>query len=167
MIIKSKSIKNRGGIRRTLEYVFKEDKNHTLLLTRFLAGAKDIDSMVKRFENNEHKRLRRRKDSVILFHDFISFHHSDSHKLNDDAMLKQIAKKYALMREQSLTLVVLHREKDHIHIHIVASGCRLDGRSARVSRVVFASVKKDLERFQERELRLVHSRVNHEKKRSN
>lgn len=167
MIIKSKSIQSRKGTRRTIEYLFKEQKEHTLLHTRFLPRSFDIDRIVERFEMNESRRLKRRKDSVILFHDFISFHKEDSHKLVHDDVLKEIAKRYSLMRKESLTLCVLHRERDHIHIHVLASGCRIDGRSARISKADFMKKKLELERFQLRELRLVHSRVNHEKKRPN
>lgn len=167
MIIKSKSIQSRDAIRRTIEYLFKEQKDHTLLHTRFLPRSLDIDGLVKRFQLNESRRLKRRKDSVILFHDFISFHKNDSHKLEHDDILKEIAKRYSLMREGSLTLCVLHRERDHIHIHILASGCRIDGRSARISKADFQKKKLELELYQLRELRLVHSRVNHQKKRPN
>jgi hypothetical protein len=164
MIIKSKSIQSRYGIRKAVEYLFKEEKEYTILHTRFLLRNANIERITEAFEKNEDKRIRRRKDSVVLFHDFISFHKNDSHKLEDDVFLKKVAKKYAKMREQSITVCVLHRERDHIHLHVMASGCRLDGKSARISKAEFQKKKLELERFQERELHLVHSRVVHEKK---
>ncbi len=166
MIIKSKSIKDRNhGIRRTVEYLFREDKHATLLHTRFLPYDVNIDIIVSIMEKVESGRIRRRKDSVVLFHDIISFHKNDSHKLESDEVLRKIARKYSLLRDQSITLCVLHREQEHIHIHVLATGCGLDGRSARVSKQEFQKKKLELERFQQLELRLVHSRVNHEKKR--
>lgn len=164
MIIKSRSIQYQYGIRKAVEYLFKEEKEHSILHTRFLPRNADIETIIDRFERNEDKRIRRRKDSVILSHDFISFHKRDSHKLEDDAFLKKVAKKYSKMREQSITVCVLHRERDHIHLHVMASGCRLDGKSSRISKAEFQKKKLELERFQERELHLVHSRVIHEKK---
>ena len=165
MIIKSKSIKDQKGIKRTIQYVFREDKSASLLYSRFLPLEVELEDIITRMEQNESKRIRRRKDSTILLHDIISFHKWDSHKLQENDFLRKIARKYSLLREQSITLCVLHREQDHIHIHVIASGCRLDGRSARVSKAQFQQKKVELEQFQQRELRLVHSRVNHEKKR--
>lgn len=163
MIIKSKSVNYKGCIKRTVNYLFREDKSASLLHTRFLPRDIDIDDVIQRFEHNERKRIRKRIDSTILFHDIISFHAKDAHKLQNDEMLRKIARKYSLMRDSSITLCVLHREQAHIHIHVLASGCRLDGRSARVSKADFKKKKLELERFQQRELRLVHSRVKHEK----
>jgi hypothetical protein len=126
----------------------------------------DIETMIKIFEKIENNRLYRRKDSAILFHDIISFNSKDSHKLQDDSFLKKVARKYTNMRDQSVTLCILHREQAHVHIHVI-TGCRLDGRSARVTKTEFKDKKIELERLQQREQRLVHSRVNHEKKRLN
>ncbi len=166
MIIKSKSIKDREqGIRRTIEYLFREDKSATLIHSRFIPRQAGIETMIKIFEKVEDNRTYRRKDSAILFHDVISFHSKDSHKLQGDLFLSKIARKYSQMRDQSVTLCILHREQNHVHIHVIA-GCRFDGRSARVTKAIFKEKKIELEKLQH-ELRLVHSRVNHEKKRHN
>ena len=168
MIIKSTSIKDRTGVRRVVEYVFKEHKQHSLLYSRFLPRNASIDTIVDCIESNESKRIRRRKDSVILFHDLVSFHAGDSDKLQDEKVLRRIARKYAKSRAgQSIAVVVAHRDQAHIHLHCLLSGAQFDnGRSARISQAEFQKCKLEMERFQEQEWGLEKSRVDHRKKKS-
>ena len=164
MIIKSTSIKDIKGIRRTVEYVFREDKDAKLIYTKYLPRKIDMGGMITSLQENEFLRLRRRKDSVILFHDFISFHSGDTESLEIEN-LKEIAKLYGDMRAGSINITVLHREAEHTHLHIISSGVEYGtGKSSRVSRATFNERKQLLELYQDRKLNLTFSRVDHRKK---
>ena len=142
-----------------------DKKDKSFLITHNLKGRK-IDKLVAQFIKNESFRKRKRKDSVIITHEIISFHKDDSENINIEK-LEEIAREYINKRNiNGLYVAVPHFDKEHYHIHICASGVdyRL-GKSLRMSKAGFQKLKKDIQNFQiEKFPEISKSLVAHEKK---
>jgi len=141
------------------------NKDKSFLITHNLKGRK-IDRLVPQFLENEKFRKRRRKDSVILTHEIISFHKEDSENISIEK-LEEIAREYIKQRNnKGLYIAVPHFDKQHYHIHICASGVDYRyGNSLRMTKAGFQKLKKDIQNFQiERFPEISKSLVAHDKK---
>jgi hypothetical protein len=115
---------------------------------------------------NEKFRKRRRKDSVMLTHEIISFHKDDSENISIEK-LEEIAREYINQRNsKGLYVAVPHFDKEHYHIHICASGVEYRyGNSLRMTKAGFQKLKKDIQNFQiERFPEISKSLVAHDRK---
>ncbi|QNM84889.1 relaxase/mobilization nuclease domain-containing protein [Polaribacter pectinis] len=189
MIIKSKSIKSKKALENTIRYILTKENQKELgfIMNKFIKGDRNFDkqmqeaktdlvkqeqilekriqNMVKQFESNELKRKVQRSNANRAYHEIVSFHKSDTDKLPKKVLLK-IARKYAKERSpNSMVISTMHSDKDHLHIHNVISALEFaTGKPVRLSRKEFKDVKIRMEQFQEKELGLEHSKVNHSKK---
>jgi hypothetical protein len=188
VIIKSKSIKSKTNLSNVLRYILvghdltdsgfvlsrairgdrkyhKElevTKGDTALETAVLEAR--IDNMLSQFESNNDKRLIPHKNGNRAYHEIISFHANDSKNLSREAML-DVARTYARGRSpNSLVVASMHRNREHLHIHVIVSAIELGGKVKRLSRGEFRQLKQKMERYQEKHLQLEHSKVNHSKK---
>lgn len=170
MLIKSLSRKSNSSqlIQYVLRYSLKEghakDKDDATLILRHNLRSHSIKNYIKEFKVNESFRLYKRKDSVTLFHNIISFSPRDK-ELITDSILKNISKKFVELRgTNSLYLAVAHKEKAHTHLHVIVSGVQLNGYSSRVSKQQFKHIKIELDKYQQEKYpELVHSLIPHEK----
>lgn len=162
MIVKSTSIKSKAGIARVIRYVFRDDKRAELIHSRYIPLNPSEEQIIALFEKQEAKRKNRRKNNIVIYHDILSFHASDSHKLMPEN-LREIAKRYSEMREYALSVSIAHTDTDHVHIHHLSSGYGINHVATRVSRQVFKQKKLELETYSRKRMRLVHSNVNHQK----
>lgn len=191
MIIKSKSIKSKKALENTIRYILTKESQKELgfIMNRYIKGdrkfditmkeaqsdlikqekvlEKRIQNMVKQLESNESKRKIQRSNANIAYHEIISFHKSDTDKLPKKVLLK-IARKYAKERApNSMVVATMHSDKDHLHIHNVISALEFaTGNPVRLSRKEFKDVKIKMEQYQEQELGLIHSKVDHSKKKA-
>jgi hypothetical protein len=142
------------------------DIDRSKLTVRHNIRARSLKGIIAEFAKNESFRLVKRKDSVRLYHTVLSLSNKDR-ALVDEKVLNDLAKKYVALRGlNNLYVGACHFDKDHAHIHIVHSGTSLDGRSSRVTKQQFHSIKLNLERYQlEQYPFLTHSLVDHGKKR--
>jgi hypothetical protein len=189
MIIKSKSIKSKKALENTIRYILTKEsqKQVGFIMNRYLKGDRNFDkqmrlaekdllkqekilekriqNMVKQFESNESKRKIQRSNANRAYHEIVSFHKSDTDKLPKKVLLK-IARKYAKERSpNSMVISTMHSDKDHLHIHNVISALEFaTGTPVRLSKTEFKEVKKRMEKFQEKELGLEFSKVDHSKK---
>jgi len=189
MIIKSKSIKSKRALENTIRYILTKESQKELgfIINRYIKGDRNFDSlmdeaqtdlkkqekilekriknMVNQFSHNESKRKIQRSNSNFAYHEIVSLHKSDTDKLPKKVMLK-IARKYAKERSpNSIIVSILHQEKDHLHIHNVISALEFaTGKPVRLSRKEFKEVKNRMEHYQDKELGLEFSKVNHSKK---
>jgi len=153
MIIKLKSFK-RPRYRTLLEYILGDEHQlsdstgKTFLVKHNLKG-RSIDAWEKQFTINEKFRQRRRKDSVLLTHEIISFHREDSQHLSLEA-LEDMARVYIRLRNpKGMYLAVPHFDKAHVHLHLCVSGVEYrSGKSLRISKDGFAKLKKDIQAYQ-------------------
>jgi hypothetical protein len=151
-----------------LRYSLKERDNqlkeHATVILRHNLRSRSLKGYIREYLENESFRGCRRKNSVLLYHDILSFSPQDKNKITDK-MLKEIATKYVLEKgPDNLFLVIAHHEKHHQHLHAIVSGINLKGYSSRQSKQQFKSMKLHLERFiNERFPELVHSAIQHER----
>lgn len=188
MIIKSKSIKSKKALENTIAYILTKESQKELgfIMNKFIRGDRNFDkqmklaekdlvkqrqildkriqNMVKQFEVNESKRKIARTNANRAYHEIISFHKSDTDKLPEKVLLK-IARKYAKERSpNSMVISTMHSDKDHLHIHNVISALEFaTGKPVRLTRKEFKQVKERMEIWQEKELGLEHSKVDHSK----
>jgi Relaxase/Mobilisation nuclease domain len=170
MIIKTLSRKSNSAqlIKYALRYSLKENafrnKEDAQVVLRHNLRTRSVKGYIREYTENETFRLYRRKDSVTLFHDILSFAPGDK-ELVDAPMLKDIAKKYVSLRgKNNLYLIVSHNEKAHTHLHCLVSGVNLAGYSARLPKAKYKQLLQELEQYQQEKYpQLVHSRNSHEK----
>lgn len=169
MIIKSKSYKTSKSFNTVLNYIFRENEiNNGFELTKFIKGKNlSNEELSKQFLSNEALRLNKRRNSVVLYMDILSFHPRDAERLTNDK-LHQIALKYLSLRApKSIAIATVHKnEKDHTHLHICFSGVEYKtGRLIRISKDDFQKkVKLPMEKYQQEAFpELMLSKIRHEK----
>ncbi len=167
MILKSLSRKSDSTgqlVNYVMRYVFREKANHEIknelteakpsnsrfIIRHNLRARTSLKSFIREFQENESYRLVKRKDSVRLFHHIMSFSNKDKQQITDE-LLRDMAKKFIEERgTNNLYLGTKHEEGvDHIHLHIIVSGTQLNGRSSRVSKQKFHSIKLALQKYQQ------------------
>ncbi len=116
----------------------------------------------KEFRVNEAQRIHTSSRQVAIHHTILSWADADAEKVND-AMLKDLANEYIRLRgENNLYVGTVHREKDHVHLHLAMSATRLDGISSRIPKEVFQEIKVKLQQYQkEKYPELSHSLPKH------
>lgn len=161
MLIKSKSRKDIRAFGQLLRYVLQKEKegpNPEVLLTQNLRG-KDIPTWVKEFTQNEQKRLSKRRNSVRIFHEIMSFAPEDSPHLSPSTVEDLVQEYLERRAPQALALAVIHQDTEHLHVHLLISGVTYQsGKSTSISKATFARIKKEIEEIQrERYPMLVYS----------
>ncbi len=190
MIIKSKSIKSQKNLSNVLRYILvgHDLTDEGFVMSRAIRGDRKyhkgllrargdvtlessilearIDNMFRQYNSNNEKRLVPHKRANLAYHEIVSFHQKDSRKLSREALL-DIARTYAKKRSpNSLVVATMHRDREHLHIHMIVSAVELGGRVKRLSRSEFRELKESMERYQDQKLNLEHSKVDHSKKKT-
>jgi hypothetical protein len=170
MIIKIKSHK-RQVFEQILQYMINSkdrlfDKDQKSFCLSHNVKGNSISEWTKQYKVNEEHRQRRRKDSVMLTHEILSWHKDDTKHLTVEKM-QAIAHEYISKRNPlGLYVAVPHFDKDHYHIHICASGVEYKtGKSLRLSKTNLLTLKKEIQNYQiEKFPELSKSIVEHGKK---
>lgn len=188
MIIKEKSIKSYVALGNLLRYVFSKHQEDNFVFRRYIKGDRVFEKQLAKaqgdaeassilmerrlaeikhqFIKNDKQRLHKRKGETKFYHAILSFHRSD--RLSRETLLK-VAKKYTKERfPNSIVVATHHSDTKHQHIHLVGSNVEYGTHTTRyLKRSQFRDIKKEMEAWQDRELGLVHSRVEHGKKKPN
>lgn len=138
------------------------------VLIRHNMRARSIQGFVTAFKENEKHRRHVRNNSVKAYHHIISFSELDKNKI-DEGMLKDITQKYISLRgENSLYVGAVHRDKEHVHIHLVQSGTQYcTGLANRVSKQEFQHMKVKLQEYQKEHYpELANSMPNHKREKT-
>ena len=171
---------------RVLRYVLSKGLDDTgIILRRFISGDRPFEALLeiaegnledvsiimeKRIANlldqyykNDLNRRIKRKNGVKYYHSIISFHKDDH--LQREQLLRT-ARRFAKERYPNSQLIVVpHYDKDHVHLHSIGSAVEYGtGEVRRMTRLEFSNMKQRMEEWQDQELGLVHSRVDHKKK---
>ena len=127
--------------------LFDGNKN-TFTITHNLKG-NSISEWVKQYKANELLRTRKRKDSVRISHEILSWHRDDAKNITLEKM-ENMAREYIRQRNQNgIYAAVPHFDKDHYHIHICASGVEYKtGKSLRLSKADLQKLKKEIQNYQ-------------------
>jgi hypothetical protein len=121
--------------------------------------------MFLQYKNNDKERKFKRKGETKFYHCILSFHKSDN---LTDTQLLLVAKQYAKIRfPKSMVIATSHLDTEHQHIHLIGSNVEYGlGTTRYLTKKEFNDVKIDMEKWQDKELGLVHSRIIHSKKKS-
>ena len=125
-----------------------DPNERSFVITHNLIG-NDINRWEKQFIENEKHRLRKRKDSVYINHEILSWHKDDAKNLTL-AKMEEMAGEYIRQRNpKGIYVAVPHFDKDHFHIHICASGIEYKtGKSLRLSKTNLSKLKKGIQQYQ-------------------
>jgi hypothetical protein len=134
------------------------------LIIRHNIRSRSLQGYIKEFEQNEARRIYRRKNNIKIYHSILSFSAKDKKHVTEN-VLKDMAKKYIeLHGKNNLYIISSHHDREHIHLHAAVSGTQLNGRSSRISKQKFHSIKLALDRYQrEKYPQLVNSLPEHGK----
>jgi hypothetical protein len=187
MIIKEKSIKSNKALERVLRYIFCKEEAGSFTFNRFITGdrqfqrqlerashnteahsvlmAQRLANMHKQFVANDMERLSKRRDETKYYHCVLSFHKQD--RLSD-TQLVSVARAYAKERfPKSIVVATSHTDTEHLHLHLVGSNVAYGlGTTSRLTKDEFRQLKVRMEEWQNRELGLSFSHVDHAKKKS-
>jgi hypothetical protein len=185
MIIKEKSIKSHKALERVLRYIFCKEGAGSFIFKRFITGDRQFQELLERasadteansvvmnqrlanmheqFVVNDRERLHKRKGETKYFHCVLSFHKED--RLSED-QLQKVARAYARERfPKSIVVATSHTDTEHLHLHLVGSNVSYGlGTTSRLTKGEFQQLKVRMEKWQDRELGLSFSNVDHAKK---
>lgn len=139
-----------------------DHNNKTFVITHNLKG-KTIPDWVKQYQQNEFLRMYRRKDSVRLTHEIISWNRKDAMNITIQK-LESMAQEYIQHRNpKGVYVIVPHFDKDHYHLHACASGVEYQtGKSLRLSKADLLKLKKEFQEYQKEKFpELTNSIENH------
>jgi len=149
-----KSLSRKSGTEQVIKYLFKDEKklsnkDFKPLVMRHNLRTRTLEKMIKEYRANETFRRVRRKDSVKVYHEIISFSKEDKDKITEK-MLRDFGKKYMELRgKDNMYIITQHVEKDHIHLHAVVSGTKyLTGVASRISKAEFGRLKVAMQTYQ-------------------
>jgi hypothetical protein len=118
------------------------------VITHHLKGNK-IKDWVKQYQENETFRKNKRKDSILLSHEIISFNKSDTRNLSLEKM-EAITREYIRIRSpKAVVTAASHHDKDHFHVHLAISTLEYrNGKSLRLSKTELSKLKCNIQKYQ-------------------
>jgi len=124
------------------------DKESLLKTFNLYANAYSKKEVVKEFLDNA-KYLKRAKGKNYLYHEIISLQSNNLSLKEQELILDDIVSKYISLRaENHLVFTALHKDKAHLHIHLMISANELEGaKRVRLSKKEFSTIQKELENY--------------------
>lgn len=186
MIIKEKSIKSYVVLEKTLRYVLsKNNESENFVFRKFIRGDRtferqlelvknDVEAfslvmqnrlqeMQRQFIENDKQRIHKRVGETKFYHSIISFSKLD--RLTNEQLLSVVKQFTKLRFPNSIVVATNHSDKEHQHIHLIGSNVEYGIHTTNyLTKQQFKSIKIAMEQFQDRELGLQHSRIDHSKK---
>jgi hypothetical protein len=151
MIVKIKSRKNQT-YRQLLEYMLHDNDRlagkEGFVVAHNLKGNR-IDSWVDQLKALETGRVHRRKNSVTMTHEILSWHADDAKHMSMEKM-ERMTREYIRMRgvRGAKVLAIPHYNKSHYHVHLLVSGVDAAGKAMRLSREELHELKKRAQQYQ-------------------
>jgi hypothetical protein len=151
-----------------LEYISNDDKTHwqeethpSFIITHNLKG-RSISKWVEQFKQNEEYRKIKRKDSIYIYHEILSW--NDNENLTPEKM-EAMTREYMNERNPNGMYVAYPHFDGEYHVHICASGIEYKtGKSMRLAMKNLTVVKQKVQQYQiEKYPELTNSVVNHGK----
>ena len=147
MVVKTIRWKN-INFKKIISYILDKNWNEKTSSFAIFRNIKNSSNVLKEFKENDRYR-KRRKNGVVLYHEVLSFHKKDSHKL-DHLKLNEIALKYISVRSpNALCVASPHFDTENIHIHFCFSGTEYkSSKTLRMDNKIFKKVRQEIENFQ-------------------
>jgi len=146
MIIKSMS-RSSMSFSSLYDYLTR-DSDAELSTHNLYSSAYNRESIVKEFMDNA-SHLKRSRGKNYLYHEIISLQQSALSLEAQSKILKELSHYYLTHRaSEHLSFSALHKDKDHIHMHLMISANTITGnRRIRLSKKEFASIQKNAEQY--------------------
>ncbi|MBF0231529.1 MAG: relaxase/mobilization nuclease domain-containing protein [Desulfamplus sp.] len=140
-------------VRYVMNYVNNEEKSWFEPIAHNLrSDPKDLIGIILEFEENHTFAQPRKNGGVVVYHEIISFHPDDTAVITPE-LLRVICRKYLSHRaKDALAFCNVHRDQDHIHVHILISGNKI--RSSKqhwLTRQEFQNIQIEMESFQKQQ----------------
>lgn len=188
MIIKEKSIKSHVVLENTLRYVLsKNADNENFVFRKFIRGDREFErqlelvindveaysivtqnrlqEMQRQFITNDKQRLHKRTSETKFYHSIISFSKLD--RLSNEQLLSVVKQFTKLRFPNSIVVATNHSDKEHQHIHLIGSNVEYGIHTTNyLTKQQFKNIKIAMERWQDNELGLLHSKIDHSKKKT-
>lgn len=150
-----------AGFDRLADYIGKEaGREDSFQILHNLRQTDSLREIADQFRDNDGYR-RQRKNGVVLYHEILSFSGEDRDHLTPE-VLEDLARQYVDLRApKGLAFAMPHYDREHVHVHIMLSGCELRSpRTLRMDNATFTRVRRKIEAYQvERYPELKHSIV--------
>lgn len=187
MIIKEKSIKSYVVLEKTLRYILSKNLNENFVFRKFIRGDRAFErqldlvkndteayslvmenrlqEMRSQFIANDKQRLNKRVGETKFYHSIISFSAFD--RLTHEQLLS-VVKQYSKLRfPNSIVVATNHSDKEHQHIHLIGSNVEYGIHTTNyLTKQQFKNIKIAMEQWQDNELGLQHSKIDHSKKKT-
>ncbi len=154
MLVKIKTRK-KPSYRQLLEYILNDKERlydpsgKSFLIVHNLKGD-SVDLWEKQFLQNMKYRAVKRKDSILLYHEILSWHPEEKNISLEK--MEELAREYISRRNPSGMYVAVPHFDKHYHVHICASAWEYhNGRSLRLDKAALQKLRQDV---QKRELEL-------------
>jgi len=124
------------------------DTDSLLNTFNLYATPQQKEALIKEFLDNA-KHLKKAKGKNYLYHEIISLNPNTLPLQEQQHILTDLVSKYISLRaENHLTFTALHKDKDHLHIHLMISANELEGnKRVRLSKKEFSIIQKELETY--------------------
>lgn len=157
MIIKGTRIHQANCFAQKIDYIM-SDKGRAYGIETFElfrnVRTEGRDGAVDAFEKNdryrqENAKRKKVRNSVVCYHDIISFHHRDKPNLTD-TKLQDLTEKYIELRcPNAVVYSKAHIHNKNIHVHLLISGSEYKSQVlTRLSDAKFKKVRKEIEQYQ-------------------
>ena len=124
------------------------DEASSLNTFNLYSNPQQKEALIKEFLDNA-THLKKAKGKNYLYHEIISLNPNTLPYQEQQNILTDLASKYISLRAQNhLTFTALHKDKDHLHIHLMISANELEGnKRVRLSKKEFSTIQKELEQY--------------------
>jgi hypothetical protein len=125
-----------------------DENGKSFLLTHNIKG-NTVEYWEKQFKANEQLRQIKRKDSIKLYHEMISFHKDDVKNVSVEK-LENVAREYIQLRNPNgMYVAIPNFDKENYHIHVCSSGVEYKtGKAMRLSKKDLATLKQKIQQYQ-------------------
>ncbi|PCI18899.1 hypothetical protein COB64_04505 [Candidatus Wolfebacteria bacterium] len=154
MIVKSLSRKDPNCFFDLPDYIVNEtdrlyDKHGKSFLIKHNLRGDTVEEWAEQFRENDQLRKVKRSDSVLVYHEMLSWHKKDSDSLTMEKMKDMTEKYIQLKNPNGMYLAAPHYDKGHYHVHICTSGVEYkSGTASRISKKTYAELKQAIQGYQ-------------------
>jgi len=169
MIVKSIGQRGKDVFGRLLEYITRPDaiikdaKGQPILLHHNIQGS-NLKALEQSFLTNEATRAYVSKNRLFAYHDILAFAKTDKEQLNI-SILEDLTREYLRQRaETGMAVATFHDDKEHYHVHVLIGSTEIaTGKALRLTRGEFATVKEQVQVYQQEHYPQLSSVVEHGK----
>ena len=147
MILKSMARQNKSF--EALYDYFTKEHDAELFAFNLYSRANDRQSVIDEFLKNAEY-IKKARGKNFLYHEILSLKASSLERARLKEILLELAREYIGKRAKDhLVLSALHKEKEHLHLHLMISANALgENYRSRLSKKAFASIQESLENYQ-------------------